>query len=33
LSGFDTDISSSSFGNWFSVTNPRNIQLAGRITF
>jgi hypothetical protein len=33
LSGFDTDISSASFGQWFTVSSPRNIQLAGRITF
>jgi hypothetical protein len=33
LSGFDTNISSSSFGQWFTVSSPRNIQLAGRITF
>jgi hypothetical protein len=33
LSGFDTNVSSTSFGDWFTVTNPRNIQLAGRITF
>jgi hypothetical protein len=33
LSGFDTNISSSSFGQWFSVSPPRNIQLAARITF
>ncbi len=33
LSGFDTNISSSSFGQWFSVSSPRNIQLAARITF
>ncbi len=33
LSGFDTNISSSSFGQWFSVSPPRNIQIAGRITF
>jgi Carboxypeptidase regulatory-like domain len=32
--GFDTDINSSSFGQWNgSGTPPRNIQLAGRITF
>jgi carboxypeptidase family protein len=34
LRGFDTDIASSSFGQWNgSVTSPRNIQFAGRITF
>jgi hypothetical protein len=33
LSGFDVNLSSGSFGQWFSVSNPRNIQLAGRITF
>src|SRR5262245_25123773 len=33
LSIFDTDISSGSFGQWFAVTSPRNIQFAGRITF
>jgi hypothetical protein len=33
LSGFDTNTSSSSFGQWFTVSSPRNIQLAGRITF
>jgi hypothetical protein len=36
LSGFNTDITSGpSFGDWNkgSVSSPRNIQLAGRITF
>jgi hypothetical protein len=33
LSGFDIDISSPDFGKWGTVSNPRNIQLAGRITF
>jgi hypothetical protein len=34
LRGFNTNISSSDFGRWDgSVTNPRNIQIAGRITF
>ena len=33
LSGFDNNISSGSFGQWFTVSSPRNIQLAGRITF
>jgi len=34
LRGFNTDIASSSFGQWDgSVTSPRNIQIAGRITF
>jgi hypothetical protein len=33
LSFFDNNLSSTSFGQWFGVSNPRNIQLAGRITF
>jgi len=35
LTAFNTDINSGSFGQWFngSVTPPRNIQIAGRITF
>ena len=33
VSNFDTNISNGSFGQWFAVTSPRNIQLAGRITF
>lgn len=32
--GFDTDIASPSFGMWNgAVTNPRNIQVAARLTF
>ncbi|HEY7184055.1 MAG TPA: hypothetical protein VIC84_21660, partial [Blastocatellia bacterium] len=32
--GFDTDIASGTFGQWNgSVSPPRNIQIAGRITF
>jgi hypothetical protein len=35
LTGFNTDINNSSFGEWNkgAVTPPRNIQIAGRITF
>jgi hypothetical protein len=35
LTGFNTDINSRSFGEWNkgAVTPPRNIQIAGRITF
>jgi hypothetical protein len=34
LTGFNTDVSSGAFGQWNgSVTPPRNIQIAGRITF
>jgi Carboxypeptidase regulatory-like domain len=34
LRGFNTDIASPDFGKWdLSVTPPRNIQVAGRITF
>lgn len=34
LRGFNTDIASPDFGKWdLSVTSPRNLQVAGRITF
>ena len=34
LNGFDVDINSGTFGQWTGgVTPPRNIQIAGRITF
>ena len=33
-SAFNTDVASPEFGNWNgTVTNPRNIQVSGRITF